>query len=127
MLNVKTHTPHYIHSARIYDLPEEYRELVREISQEDSYRTYDYMDGDYYYVVDLNLPNLDTTSDELLTTYAEEEAAPETYPFKEWERHVYRGMELYEYVKWLRMVRYLVENLPEEVLATNKFAIYVSH
>lgn len=127
MLTVRTHVPRYIHSIGIYEMPQEYKELVREISQEDSYRTYDYMDGDYYYLVDLNLANLDTTPDDVLTRYFEDEEAPETYPFKDWEKYVYRCMELFEYVEWLRMVRYLVANLPEEVVTTNKFAIYVSH
>lgn len=127
MLKVYTHTPKYVHSLCISNLPEEYREFVREVSQEDSYRMYDYQDGDYYYIVNLNLATLDQTPDEILEKYVEEEEPTDTYPFKEWERHVYGGMELFEYVRWLRLVRFLVANLPPEVVTMNKFAIHVSH
>lgn len=127
MLDVKAHIPKYLHTVDIHDLPEDMQQLVREISQRDEYRMLDYSDGDYCYLVDLSLAAKDVTSDEELTAYVEETADAATYPFADWSRFVPYRSELFEYAAWLRLIRYLVANLPAEVVETNKLALDVWH
>ena len=127
MLPVRERAPKYIHIVDIYDLPDNYQAFVREISQRNEYRMLDYSDGDYYYVADLSLVKKDRTQEEALQAFVEETADPSTYPFAEWRKEAPYEAELFEYVTWLGLVRYMVANLPEEVVETNKLAIYVWH
>jgi hypothetical protein len=127
MLDVKPHIPQYLHTVDIFDLPEDMIELVRNLSQRDEYRMLDYSDGDYCFAVDLSLAAKDTTSDDDLTAYVEETADAATYPFADWSRFVPIRSELFEYVAWLRLIRYLVANLPADIVETNKLALDVWH
>ena len=127
MLPVSTVKPKYIHTVDIFDLPEEYQQFIRDISQRNEYRILNYSDGDYFYVADLSLAKKDQTSEDVLEAFLEERAAPSTYPFAEWRKEAPHEAKLFEYVTWLKLVRYMVANLPEDVVATNSLAIDIWH
>lgn len=127
MLPIKEKNPAYLHYVDIFDLPEEHQTLVRDISQRNEYRMFDYSDGDYYYLIDLSIATKDPTPTEALQAFLDGRAEEAEYPFKDWQKLAPSDADHFEYVYWLSLVRYMVGNLPEEIVTQNKLAINVWH
>lgn len=125
MLKVTTHRP-FLHSVSASDLPDILADEARAVSQLNSYRMLNYSDGDYYFAADLQLVNRDTTPDTVLEAILEGKQAKSSYPY-DWSKELPERTTLYQYIQWLKLMRFLQENLPPDIFEENRLAIHFSH
>lgn len=112
MLKYKVAEPKYVHVVDIHDLPSDMQEFVHQTSVDNEYDVHDYRDGDYYFTVDfVGLPySIQKEVDEHEVTDPDD---PDDIAFS-----------LYQ---WNELIATLKEQLPPEVVAQNKLAIYCWH
>lgn len=122
MFAITNHSPAYIHSIGGHNLPSGMRELIRKDANEHEYKMLNYLDGDYTYVVDLAI--VDPTPLSELEKFAEEEDGYDesTYPYSSWFESM-DDVDFDVYIQWMILVHYIRANVPEQVIATNLFAV----
>lgn len=97
MIKHQLAVPNYVHFIKLEDLPEKLQKIVYSVAIRTEYDMYDYSDGDFYFGVNLRgIPYSIAGGDE----------------------------EMRE--QWTRLMDWLRGELDEEVVTTNKFAIYCS-
>jgi len=125
MLKFKSNVPRYLHSVSIFDLPAHMQEGARDWGNNCDEQL-DYQDGDFYVVLDFKDILADLTEDSVLQATLDGDLPEEDYPFA-WQEEAddFEGYAARK--RWADVTRYIAQNLPAELVAENKVALYLWH
>ncbi len=126
MLAVRPATPRYLHVVDIFELPETMQTWAREWGNRDAEQL-DNVDGDYKVALDFRYLGEDLTPDDIVERVLEGELDEADYPYAAWKDHRNDFVEYIDLKRWRDVVRYIAENLPPELVAENKVALYIWH
>ena len=127
MLKLRSHEPRYTHSVDIFSLPEAMQAVVREYTLDHSGEELDYMDGDYYFVLDFTDLCQDLTPETDIKPFEDGDVDESEYPFAGWTEEADDFLEYLLIKRWKEVTQYVRDNIPTELVEANKVAIFCWH
>ncbi len=126
MLTVRSVTPRYLHVVDIFELPEPMQQWAREWGNRDAEQL-DNCDGDFKVALDFRCLGEDRTPDDIVERVLDGDLETDDYPYAAWKDHRDDFDEYADLKRWRDVVRYIAENLPADLVAENKVALFIWH